>query len=248
MEEKHSWITGSGKQIMQPGWIHRDADDRPREKLRLYGVTALSNAELLALLIGTGNRGQTALDLARKLLTSLQQDLRALARSNLQEFMRIKGLGEAKAAAVVAAFELGRRRQSGPWRKKKLIRRSLDAAAFLQPRLADYRQEVFAVLLLNQGNYVIHYEIVSSGGISSTIADPKVILKKALEQGAVKIVLCHNHPSGNLAPSQEDLRLTDKLCKAAKLLDMLILDHIIVSPEGFVSFAEQGWLDELPKG
>jgi DNA repair protein RadC len=219
-----------------------DPNDRPREKLRRQGTAVLTNTELLAILIGTGNRGQTALSLARKLLISVQQDLSALGKLSIAELMRIKGLGEAKAAAIIAALELGRRRQSGPWNKKKRILQSLDAAGFLQPRLADYRHEVFAVLFLNHGNYVIHFEIVSSGGLSATVADPRIILKKALEQGAVKIVLCHNHPSGNLTPSQEDRRLTDKLCQAAMLLDMHILDHIIVSNEGFVSFADEGWL------
>jgi DNA repair protein RadC len=230
------------KEIRQSGIKSWDPDDRPREKLLRQGTVVLTNAELLAILIGTGNREQTALGLARKLLTCIQQDLHALGKLSARELMRIKGLGEAKAAAIVAAFELGRRRQSGPWNKKMPILHSGDAAGFLQPRLADYLHEVFAVLFLNHGNYVIHFEIVSSGGLSATVADPRIILKKALEQGAAKLVLCHNHPSGNLAPSREDLRLTDKLCQAAMLLDMRILDHIIVSREGFVSFADEGWL------
>lgn len=218
------------------------ADDRPREKLLLKGVQALSNAELLAILIRTGNKQHTALGLAQHLLGSVSQDLYALSRMSIRDFMKTKGVGAVKAVTIIAALELGRRRQAGRLSQKPGIHTSAEAAQMLQPMLADLNHEVFMVLFLSQNNQVNHYEMVSSGGVSATVADPKIIMKKALEHEAVKIILCHNHPSGNLKPSQEDLKLTRKLSEAALLLDMRVLDHLIVSVQGYFSFADEGLL------
>jgi DNA repair protein RadC len=220
-------------------WAH---DDRPREKLLIKGVQALSNAELLAILIRTGDKQQTALGLAQDLLRTVAHDLHALSRLSVKDMMRIKGFGEVKAVTIIAALELGRRRQSVSLQEKPGIHKSADAAAILQPLLADYRHEVFAVLFLSQSNRVNHYEVISTGGTTATVADPKIIMRKALEHDAVNMILCHNHPSGNLAPSREDMKLTGKLCSAASLLDMKILDHLIVSTQGYLSFADEGLL------
>lgn len=217
-------------------------DDRPREKLILKGVEALSNAELLAILVRTGNRQQTALGLAQNLLASVDNDLQLLSRLNVKDFMKIKGLGEVKAITIIAALELGRRRHSEIPVMKKGIRTSKEAAAFLQPLLADKAHEVFSVLFLSQRNRLLHYEVISTGGMTSTIADPKIIMKKALEHRAVNLILCHNHPSGNLEPSNEDKKLTQKISEAALLLDMKVLDHVIVSSQGFFSFTDNGLL------
>lgn len=217
-------------------------DDRPREKMLLKGVQAMSNAELFAILLRTGNRKDTALGLARELLGSVGNDLGDLSRMTVADLTRIKGLGKVKALTIVAAMEIGRRRQSGGGGERPFIAGSRDVALLFQPMLADHRHEVFAVAFLNQGNRVNHQEVVSMGGITGTVADPKVIMRKALEHDAVKLVLCHNHPSGNLKPSREDLNLTRKLRDAALLLDMKVLDHLIVSSKGYFSFADEGLL------
>ncbi len=217
-------------------------DDRPREKLLLKGVQALSNAELIAILLRTGDRDRTALALAQELLQSVEGDLFALSRLSIQDCMKIKGIGKVKAVTLVAALELGRRRQSGDIFKKPVIKKSADAAKILQPLLADHSHEVFVSLFLNAANQVVHYEVISQGGMKGTVVDPKIVLRKALEQGAANLILCHNHPSGNLKPSRADLSLTNKLCNAARLLDMIVLDHLIVSSHGFFSFADEGMM------
>lgn len=217
-------------------------DDRPREKLLIKGVAALSNAELLAILIRSGNKQSSALRLAQQLLTTVNQDLAALSRLSVKDMRKINGLGEVKAITIIAALELGRRRQAFAPFEKPCIRSSKDAANVLRPMLADYRHEVFAVLFLSQSNRVIYHKIVSSGGLTGTIADPKVIFREALEHDTVKLVLCHNHPSGELKPSREDIRLTQKISDAAGLLDMKVLDHLIISAKGYYSFADGGLL------
>lgn len=217
-------------------------DDRPREKLSLKGVRALSNAELLAILLRTGNKQHSAVGIAQQLLGSVNHDLQTLSRLSIKDLMKIKGLGEVKAVTIVAALELGRRRQSSLVPEKDKIRGAKDAAAFFQPLYADHRQEVFSVLFLNRSQRINHFEEISSGGITGTLVDPKVIMKKALEYEAVNLVLCHNHPSGNLHPSSEDKALTKKICNAALLLDMSVLDHLIVSSQGYFSFADEGLL------
>jgi DNA repair protein RadC len=217
-------------------------DDRPREKLLLNGAENLSNSELLAILIHNGSREKTAVDLAKEILKMGKDNLNELGKISLKELMKIKGIGEAKAITIAAALELGRRRHSANPLNKTIIKSSADIAYYLQTRLKDYRHEVFAVLFLNQANKINHFEIVSEGGITGTVADPKVILRKALEQDATSIILCHNHPSGSLKPSRADAALTEKIRGAALLLDISVSDHLIVSENGYYSFADEGLL------
>jgi len=217
-------------------------DDRPREKLLLNGADSLSHSELLAILIHNGTKEKTAVDLAKEILRSGKDNLNELGKLSVKELMKIKGIGEAKAITIVAALELGRRRQASTILDKPLIGNSKDIALHLQSRLKDFRHEVFAIVLLNRANKVNHFEIISEGGITGTVADPRIILKKALEEDAVSIILCHNHPSGSLKPSKADEELTNKIKEAARFLDIKVIDHIIVSDQGYYSFADEGIL------
>lgn len=215
-------------------------DDRPREKLRLKGAENLSHAELLAILINHGTRTRSALDLAREVLQLGKNSLAELGKLTVRELMKVKGIGEAKAITIAAALELGRRRQALGALEKPVAGSSFEIASFLQQQLKDLQREVFAVVYLNRANKVNHFEIVSEGGITGTVADPRVILRKALEENAVNIILCHNHPSGSLKPSRADEQLTQKIKQAASYLDIKVLDHIIVSEDGYYSFADEG--------
>ncbi len=217
-------------------------DDRPREKLLSKSPMALSDSELLAILINNGNKEKSAVALAQEVLQLGKNNLNELGRLSIKDFMAIKGIGEAKAIAIAAALELGRRRQAANFLEKPQVKSSADIAGYLQTLLSDYLHEVFAVVFLNRANKIKHFEIVSEGGITGTVADPRIILKKALQEDAVSIVLCHNHPSGNLRPSRADEELTHKIKEAARFLDIKVLDHIIVSNEGFYSFADNGIL------
>lgn len=217
-------------------------DDRPREKLLLKGVQSLSNAELLAILLRTGDQNKTALGLAQDILKTVNQDLVTLSRLTIKDYTRLKGIGKVKAITLVAALELGRRRQAGNFLEKPHVLKSSDAAKILQPLLADLRHEVFVVLFLNRSNRVIHQEVISQGGTHSTVVDPRIIMRKALEQDALKLILCHNHPSGSLEPSTNDKKLTRLIQGAATLLEIELLDHLIVSAKGFFSFADEGLL------
>src|SRR5688500_13353425 len=171
-----------------------------------------------------------------------KNSLPELGKLTVKELMKIKGIGEAKAITIVAALEIGRRRQAMNYREKAIMTSSNDVANYLQSLLKDYRHEVFAVLFLNRANKINHFQIVSEGGITGTVADPRIILKKALEEDAVSIILCHNHPSGSLKPSGADEELTIKIREAARYFDIKVLDHIIVSGEGYYSFADEGLL------
>ena len=215
-------------------------DDRPREKLLSKSPVALSDSELIAILIGHGNKQKTAVDLAKEILQLGKNNIHELAKLSVRELMKIKGIGEVKAITVAAALELGRRRQTAGLYAKTCITNSTDVAGYLQGHLKDLRKEVFAVVFLNRANKINHFEIVSEGGITGTVADPRIILKKALEENAVSLILCHNHPSGNLKPSIADQELTIKIKEAAKYFDIKIMDHLIVSEEGFFSFADEG--------
>ena len=217
-------------------------DDRPREKLFLKGPSNLSNSELLAILINNGSKQKSALDLAKEILQLGNNNLNELGKLTLKEFQQIKGIGEAKAVTIAAALELGRRRQAAAAFEKPTIRTSNDIATYLQASIKDYSYEVFAVLFLNQANKINHFEIISKGGITGTVADPRVILKRALEEDATSIILCHNHPSGNLRPSKSDELVTKNIKEAAKYIDIKVLDHIIVSEEGYFSFADEGMI------
>src|SRR5258705_4633199 len=174
-------------------------DDRPREKLLLKGAENLSNSELLAILIHKGTRNKTAVDLAKDILKTGKDNLNELGKITVKELMKVKGIGAAKAVTIAAALELGRRRIGAALLERTIVTTSHDVAGYLQAVLKDYRHEVFAVIFLNRANKIKHFEIVSEGGITGTVADPRIILKKALEEDAVSIVLCHNHPSGSLS-------------------------------------------------
>ncbi|HQW44399.1 MAG TPA: DNA repair protein RadC [Chitinophagaceae bacterium] len=217
-------------------------DDRPREKLLTKGAENLSDSELLAILIHNGSREKTAVDLAKEILKLGKDNLVELGKLSLTDLMKIKGIGEAKAITIAAALELGRRRQSSAPLGKPVMQTSGDIADYLKTKLKDYRHEVFAVLYLNRANKINHFEIISEGGITGTVADPRVILRRALENDAVNIILCHNHPSGSLKPSRADEQLTAKIKEAAKFLDIAVLDHVIVSEDGHFSFADEGIL------
>ncbi len=219
-----------------------DVADRPMEKLRDKGALNLSEAELLAIIIRNGTKNRTALDLAKEILSKGKHNLTDLGRLSVKELMKIKGIGLTKAITVIAALELGRRRQAAEKLSKPLVTGSSSIAGFLQARFQDLSHEVFAVVFLNQSNRIIHFEIVSSGGITGTVADPRLILKKALEEEAVSLILCHNHPSGSLKPSRADEELTIKIREAARYFDIKVLDHLIVSTEGYFSFADEGMI------
>ena len=217
-------------------------DDRPREKLLIKGAEILSNSELLAILIHNGTKEKTAVDLGKEILKLGKDNLAELGKLSVKELMKIKGIGEAKAITIAAALELGRRRLATLSLEKSVIGSSNDIATYLRSALKDYRREVFAVIFLNRANKINHFEIVSAGGITGTVADPRIILKKALEENAVSIILCHNHPSGSLRPSRADEELTTKIKEAAKYFDIKVIDHIIVSEDGYYSFADEGIL------
>jgi DNA repair protein RadC len=217
-------------------------DDRPREKLLRKNPSVLSDSELLAILIQYGSREKNAIELAKEILRLGKNNLNELGKISVQEMMRIKGIGEAKAIKIVAALELGRRRQAALPAGKPIVKGSKDIASYLQALLRDLPYEVFAVVFLNRANRINHFEVLSEGGITGTVADPRVILKRALQEDAVNLILCHNHPSGSLKPSRADEELTHKIKEAAKYLDISILDHIIVSETGYFSFADEGLL------
>lgn len=216
------------------------AEERPREKLLSAGAANLSVAELLAILIQNGTARRSALDLSYDVLRLGKDNLMEIGKLSLRELMKVKGIGKAKAIMLLAALELGRRREMAQALDKTLIQSSSDIARFLQARLRDLRHEVFAVIFLNRSNKINHFEIISEGGITGTVADPRIILKKALEEEAVNLILCHNHPSGSLRPSRVDEQLTTRIRDAARLLDITVLDHIIVSDGGYYSFADEG--------
>jgi DNA repair protein RadC len=217
-------------------------DDRPREKLRMKGASQLTDAEILAIIIQNGTKEKTALELGIELMQRCHNKLADLARFSIKELMKTKGIGMAKAIAIQSALELGRRRQASDHLISEVVSNSASIAKYLQARLMDLPHEVFAVVFLNRANRIKHFEIISVGGMTGTVADPRIILKKALEEDAVSIILCHNHPSGNLRPSRADEEITTKIKNAAKYFDITVLDHIIVSTDGYYSFADEGGL------
>lgn len=219
------------------------SDDQPRQKLLTKGVESLSDSELLAILINHGIPGKSALALAKELLLYCKNDLNNMGNMSVRSICKlgIKGLGEAKAISITAALELGLRRHQLTV-KKDIIKSSKDIAEFLRAKLAHKMREIFAVLFLNRANRMISLETISEGGITGTVVDIRIILKKAVLHDAVSIVLCHNHPSGNLQPSRADEIITYKIKEAAAFFDIRLLDHIIVSIDGYYSFADEGKL------
>ena len=214
-------------------------EDRPREKLLLKGKSVLSDAELIAILIGSGTREASAVDLGRSILARVDWDLTQLSKLTIKELTQFKGIGPAKAITIASALELGRRRkETGPAERTK-ITCSQDVFELMKPDLSDKGHEEFWIVLLNRANFVLKKQSISSGGISGTVADPKLIFKLALDEKASGIILVHNHPSGNRQPSEADLRLTQKLRKSGELLEIAILDHIIFTDHNFLSFADE---------
>lgn len=217
-------------------------DDRPREKLVLKGKATLSDAELLAILISTGTRELTAFDLAQQILQLANNNLNELGKLSVKDLQKIKGVGQAKAITIAAALELGRRRKEAEPLQRNSFTSSRDAYAFFEPKLADLPHEEFWVLLLNRSNKFISAKRISEGGITGTVADPKLIMRYVVDELASNIILCHNHPSGSVKPSEADLRLTEKVKTAAALLDTQLIDHIIIGEKTYFSFADEGKL------
>lgn len=217
-------------------------DDRPREKLLSIGRQNLSDAELLAIQIGFGTREETAIQLAQRVLNYYSNDLNQLAKSSVAELKKFKGIGEAKAINIASAFELGRRRNELERADKPKITSSLDAFKLLNKKLSDLPHEEFWILLLNRANSVVKMECISQGGISGTVVDVRLILKPAIETLASGIILCHNHPSGQLKPSEQDVSLTKKIKESTRMMDINLLDHLIIGDQKYLSFADEGIL------
>lgn len=214
--------------------------DRPREKLMNQGRNALSDSELLAILIRSGTKKETAVELSRRILNSVSNDLMQLSRLSISDFMKFKGMGEVKAITVMAALELGRRRRSAEAVQLVKVTSSKTVADLFIPLLSDLNHEEFWVLLLNRANNIIGNHQISKGGLSGTVVDSKVIFKLALESSSSSIIMCHNHPSGNHKPSDADLSLTKRIVEAGKVLDISVLDHLIIAGEQYYSFADEG--------
>ncbi|MBD79474.1 MAG: hypothetical protein CL840_11195 [Crocinitomicaceae bacterium] len=214
-------------------------DDRPREKLIEKGRTALSDAELLAILIGTGSKEESAFDLCKRILGESENNLYQLGKQSIHDLMKFNGIGEAKAISIIAAMELGRRRKQNGAIKRNKISSSQAVYELFHGLLSDISYEEFWILLLNRGNKVIKLEKISTGGITGTVADTKIILKSAVDHMASSIILVHNHPSGNCQPSQSDISITKKIKEAGKLLDVSVIDHIIIAENNYYSFADE---------
>lgn len=215
-------------------------EDRPREKMLQFGKKYLSDAELLAIILGSGSRAESAVLLAKRLLKAQGQDLNRLARLDIKQLCLFKGIGPAKAVAVTAALELGSRRKVMDLKLLPIVTCSQDAQQAIAPNLADLPHEEFWILLLNRANRIVSRERISVGGVAGTVVDAKMVFQKALQQLASSIILVHNHPSGNLRPSQADLDLTKKLKNAGKVLDIQVLDHLIIAGSSYTSLADEG--------
>jgi len=215
-------------------------EERPREKVMANGVQYLSDSELLAILLGSGTRNQTAVELARIILHSSGNNLQELGRQSIGELVRIKGVGPAKAITLLAAMELGRRRAGMNHVEKMSVKSSETVFNLFHPLLGDLEHEEFWLLMLNRANRVLGRYKVSQGGLSGTVIDTRIILKKALDNLASSIIVCHNHPSGNMQPSDADVKITGKLKKAAEMLEIKLLDHVIIADKSYFSFADEG--------
>lgn len=217
-------------------------DDQPREKLREKGKTVLSDAELLAILIGSGNREESAVDLCKRILASVDNNLNALGKLTIKQLMSFKGIGEAKAISIVGALEIGRRRRLEDAISLDKITSSKTVFEIMQPIVGELSHEEFWILYLNNSNKIIKKNQLSKGGITGTLVDVRLVLKTALEYGATSLILCHNHPSGALKPSQADKDITQKLKKGAQSLDIKVLDHLIITEQSYFSFADEDLL------
>ncbi len=217
-------------------------DDKPREKLVAKGSSVLSDAELIAILIGSGNRNESAVELSKRILASVDNNLNELGKLSVNQLMRFKGIGEAKAVSIAAALEVGRRRRGQEVGKIAKVSGSKDVFELLYPLIGELQHEEFWIVYLNNSNKVIFKSQLSKGGITGTLVDVRLVMKRALELGAVGLVLAHNHPSGSLRPSASDKKITEKLKIAAEVLDIKILDHLIVTQNDYLSFADEGIL------
>jgi DNA repair protein RadC len=215
-------------------------EERPREKVLANGIQYLSDSELLALLLGSGTKNMTAVELARQILLQSGNSLHELGRQNINDLVRIKGIGPAKGITLLAALELGRRREATQQSEKTPVKSSESVFRFFHPLLGDLDHEEFWLLMLNRANRVLGRFKVSQGGLSGTVIDTRIILKKALDNLASSIIVCHNHPSGNKQPSDADVKITEKLKKAAEMLEIKLLDHVIIADKSYFSFADEG--------
>ena len=220
-------------------------DDQPREKLRDKGRNSLSNAELVAILIGSGSKNESAVDLSKRILSSVDNNLISLGKLSLKQLMKFKGIGEAKAITIAAALEMGRRRGVEDEIVLDKIESSKSVFRVMQPLIGDLAHEEFWIIYLNNSNKVLRKQQLSRGGMTGTLVDIRIVMKQALEEGATSIILAHNHPSGNPAPSDQDITLTKKLIAGGKLLDITVLDHIIVAGDTYFSFADEKSLEDI---
>ena len=217
-----------------------NVQDRPREKYARNGAAALTDAELIAILFRTGNASESAVELAKRLLSSSNNSLNELSEKTLRELSENKGIGQAKAMALLTAFEIGRRVRAEKVEQKPQIQSSMDVVNFMQNKIAYLNHEEFWVLYLNNANLIIKTAQISKGGITSTEVDTRIVMQEAVVQKATQLILCHNHPSGSVRPSRADINLTEKISKAAKIMDIALVDHIIIHREKYYSFAEEG--------
>lgn len=217
-------------------------EDRPREKLREKGRHSLTEAELIAIILGSGSRNETAVELSKRILASVEHNLYELGKLSISDLCKFKGIGEAKAISIVAALELGRRRKESDLPKREKITSSRAVYELMKPMMVDLPHEEFWLLILNRSNVLIKRELISRGGVAGTVVDSKILFKSALSHYASSIIICHNHPSGNIMPSAEDKHITQKVKEVGKVMDIPLLDHLIITDGGFLSFADEGLL------
>ncbi len=217
-------------------------EDRPREKLLYRGISSLSDAELIAILIGSGNQEETAVELSRRIMENVKNNLNELGKLNVENLKQFKGIGEAKAISIIAAMELGRRRNHSSALEMNKITGSSDVARYLRPLIGDIPHEEFWALFLNRQNKIIDIQKLSQGGITGTVIDVRLVLKMAIEKHATSLIFAHNHPSGNLEASDADRKITRQLKDASAIMDIPLLDHLIITQEGYFSFADEGLL------
>jgi DNA repair protein RadC len=231
------------KDYHQPVGIKSWAEeDRPREKLIDKGRHTLTEAELIAILIGSGNRNETAVELSKRILASVGNNLSELGKLSVRDLCNFKGMGDAKAVSIIAALELGRRRKETETIKKEKIVTSKDVYDIMRAPMLDLPHEEFWLLILNRSNSLLKKELISRGGIAGTVVDTKIIFKTAISHYASSIIVCHNHPSGNTKPSEADIKITKNIQEAGKIMDIPLLDHLIITEESFYSFADEGML------
>ncbi len=226
----------------KPGIKSWAVEDRPREKLISRGISALTDGELIAILISSGNSKESAVDLSRRIMETVHHNLHELGKLNCDELKRFRGIGKAKAVTLIAAMELGRRRNQSEALDNDQVKGSKDAANYLRPEIGDLSHEEFWVLFLNRQNKILDKQKLSQGGMTGTVIDVRLVLKLALEKHATSLIFAHNHPSGNLEPSDADRKITRQLKEAAALMEIPVIDHLIVTQSGYFSFADEGML------